>query len=154
VLTIDKKLPKSHRNFKRLYAPSFSHTIRKESRSCKSCHNDPFAIGYGKGRIAFTYNNNHASLDFFPYYSRIAQDMLPEDAWIDFLKKSKTSQATRTNVRQFNIEEQKKILQVGACFSCHKENDKKLLNLFRNEKNYLNNISLKCVMPDQLKIQK
>ncbi len=154
VLTINKEIPKSHRDFKRLYAPSFSHTIRKESRSCKSCHNDPFALGYGKGRIAYTYNNNQGSLDFFPYYPGMVQDMLPEDAWIDFLKKSKTSQATRTNARPFNINEQKRILRVGSCFSCHEVNYKKLLTLFRHEKNYMDKISSKCVLHTQLTIHK
>ena len=39
--------------FRRLYAKLFAHTIRREARSCESCHNDPVALGFGKGTLRY-----------------------------------------------------------------------------------------------------
>ena len=54
VMTIDKFKNPQKKIFKRLFAPTFSHTINKEGRSCKSCHNNPLALGYGKGKLSYT----------------------------------------------------------------------------------------------------
>ena len=57
VVTIEKmKNNPDKRIFKRLLAPTFSHTINKAGRSCKSCHNNPLAIGYGKGGLSYSSN--------------------------------------------------------------------------------------------------
>ncbi len=50
IISIDKgDLEKN--TFKRLYAPTAAHTILKESRNCKSCHNNPITLGYGRGEL-------------------------------------------------------------------------------------------------------
>ena len=56
VLTIDKFKNPQKKIFKRLFAPTFSHTINKDGRSCKSCHNNPLALGYGKGKLTYSKN--------------------------------------------------------------------------------------------------
>ncbi len=43
--------------FKRLFAPTSSHTISKNSRTCESCHLNPVALGYGKGKFKFKKEN-------------------------------------------------------------------------------------------------
>ncbi len=61
IMTLDKSNYKNEKPeiiFKRLFAPSVAHTIRKESRSCKSCHNEPLALGYGRGKLVYEIRNN------------------------------------------------------------------------------------------------
>ncbi|MFH1049370.1 MAG: cytochrome b N-terminal domain-containing protein [bacterium] len=143
--------------FKRLFAPAFSHTIQKKATSCKTCHNNPVAIGYGRGELKYVVKNKEGKWYFFPKYKLSGNDNLPADAWIDFLNESKilrqaqddrlNNNSTRTNTRPFNLEEQKRILFVGSCFSCHFENEKKVLSQLKEIKNIKNNISKKCVLP-------
>ncbi|MCK7517635.1 MAG: hypothetical protein MZV64_07920 [Ignavibacteriales bacterium] len=54
----------------------------------------------------------------------IKKIILPKDAWIGFLKTRDETSTTRTNTRPFTVEEQKRILLVGACLTCHEENSK------------------------------
>ncbi|MBU3914576.1 cytochrome c3 family protein, partial [bacterium] len=49
--------------FRRLFAPTFSHTIQKTARSCRSCHQDPRALGLGEGLIE--YQKDGESVDEF-----------------------------------------------------------------------------------------
>jgi len=151
ILTIqDKNInPKSSKDkniiFRRLFAPTFSHTISKGSRSCESCHNDPLALGYGRGKLQYIKEGNYGKWIFTPKYPLSKYDGLPEDAWIGFLKTRKAYFATRTNVRPFNIEEQKNILTVGACLTCHKPESKPMkLYLGKGE---MPKVSSKCLLP-------
>lgn len=118
VLSIDKG-EKGGKIFKRLYAPAFSHTIVKESRNCESCHNNPLAIGYGRGKLSYDIRNRKGVWNFVPDYMP-EQDGLPSDAWIGFLKEPTGNASTRTDTRPFSLEEQKRILTVGTCLTCHK----------------------------------
>ena len=125
ILSIDKSKFTGKQNdliFKRLFAPVFSHTIIKKAAGCKTCHNNPLAIGYGRGNLKF----NSGNWSFQPKYSNSDFDGLPEDAWIGFLKEPGKNIATRKNIRPFTVTEQKKILDVGACLTCH-GNDKKIM---------------------------
>ncbi|MGK9369876.1 hypothetical protein ACSSWA_13350 [Melioribacter sp. Ez-97] len=131
--------------FKRLYAPAFSHTIRKESRSCQSCHNNPLAIGYGRGKLILDKSGDWL---FTPYYSRSVYDNLPRDAWIDFLTGPKPRVSTRKNYRPFNLEEQKKILRVGACLTCHPSDSQIMKKSLENFDALLNKLSPKCIIPN------
>ncbi len=151
ILTIQKKNinPSSVKNkdviFKRLFAPSFSHTIVKESRSCISCHNNPRALGYGSGKLEFVKIKNFGKWVFTPKYQLSKYDGLPEDGWIGFLKTRKSYFAKRTNVRPFNIQEQKNILTVGACLTCHEPQSKQIKIYLDSGK--MPKTSSKCLLP-------
>jgi cytochrome c553 len=126
VMTIDKESFRkgSGKSFHRLYAPASGHTTQRESRSCKSCHNNPLAIGYGRGELVYQISGNKGKWSFNPMFALNENDSLPEDAWIGFLKEAKAPFATRTTLRPFTVAEQKRILQVGSCLTCHDEKSK------------------------------
>lgn len=144
VLTIDKFKNPSKKIFKRLFAPTFSHTINKEGRSCKSCHINPLALGYGKGKLEL-YNNGKWS--FIPHFDNHQEDNLPKDAWIGFLKTRDETSTTRTYTRPFTVAEQKRILLVGACLTCHDENSSIIRESLIDFKKVLQKITLECVLP-------
>ncbi|HKJ33051.1 MAG TPA: hypothetical protein VKA34_14540, partial [Balneolales bacterium] len=151
ILTIHKKglnpisLVDKNTIFRRFYAPASPHTIMKGGRSCKSCHNNPVALGYGRGKLEYVKKGKFGKWVFTPRFPLIKYDNLPEDAWIGFLKTRSKDMATRTNVRPFNVEEQKKILTAGACLTCHQGTSQPM-------QQYLNtgimpNPSAKCLIP-------
>jgi hypothetical protein len=105
--------------FHRLYARMSAHTISRNTRSCQSCHNDPIALGYGQGNLRYEITGDSGHWRFTPAQALSPQDALPADAWIGFLQTRIGQVSTRDNVRPFNTEEQKRILNVGACLSCH-----------------------------------
>ncbi len=144
VLTIDKFKNQQTKIFKRVFAPTFSHTINKNGRSCKSCHLNPQAIGYGKGDLQFGKNGKWV---FTPKFSNHKEDNLPKDAWIGFLKTRDETSTTRTYTRPFIFEEQKRILLVGACLTCHDENSKIMMTSLTDWKNVQMQTSLKCILP-------
>lgn len=145
IITLERmKSDKSKKIFKRLFAPTFSHTINKTGRSCKSCHNNPLTLGYGKGELSYSKNGKW---NFNPKYSNRREDNLPMDAWIGFLKTRNSSSTTRTNTRPFTVEEQKRILLVGACLTCHDENSKVMKESLRDFEKVLMKVSVKCVLP-------
>jgi len=141
IMTLNKD-----KKFFRLHSPAFSHTIRSEARTCKSCHNSSLALGYGRGEL--TFDTKSARWNFSAKYQRLPYDNLPEDAWIPFLKKSSSKiLSTRNNYRPFSVEEQKQILLVGSCFACHDEKDRKLLMTFERYTDYWKKINPNCVVP-------
>jgi len=115
-------------NFHRLFSPISPHTTQKQSRSCKSCHQNPNALGYGRGEIDFK-GPSPKSWKFIPYFSN-SIDNLPADSWIPFLVKSNNVNTTRDNTRSFNIYEQKAILNVGRCLKCHRPSETNIFNNF------------------------
>ncbi|HMK66097.1 MAG TPA: hypothetical protein VK564_09900, partial [Thermodesulfobacteriota bacterium] len=146
VLTINKGDGKGDL-FKRLFSPTSSHTIVKKPRSCRSCHNNPAALGYGRGELTYEIKGGIGKWHFNPKYETRKEDGLPEDAWIGFLKNGSSANTTRSNIRSFNTEEQKKILLVGSCFQCHPEGDRKLRNAFSGQTKLSQVISKQCVLP-------
>lgn len=149
ILNIDKgeKSLNIRSQFKRLYAPAFSHTITKKSRSCTSCHNDPVAVGYGRGKLEYKVINSTGRWYFTPEYSLSKYDGLPEDAWIGFLKERNGNSTTRTNTRPFSIDEQKRILLVGACLSCHSENSRVMKETLIDFAKMKSKLNKQCVLP-------
>jgi len=133
--------------FHRFYAPTSPHTTSAKGRSCKSCHNDPLALGYGRGKLEFVTEGNVGKWNFNPRYTPNKNDGLPEDAWTGFLQERVGFSATRDSVRPFNIDEQKQILTVGACLTCHEERAEMMLQGLDDFKEVLNRISRKCVVP-------
>jgi len=143
--------------FHRLFAPAEPHTTSSKGRSCKSCHNDPLAIGYGHGELNFNIDGGKGKWIFKPQYAPNKYDGLPEDAWIAFNlnlhdgteKSNLINLSTRTNFRPFNLEEQQRILLVGACLTCHEENTPVIAkSLEVNMVDYLKEISEDCIIPD------
>jgi hypothetical protein len=126
VMSIDKESfgEGKGRSFHRLYAPTSGHTTQKESRSCKSCHNNPLALGFGRGELIFKPTGNTGNWTFEPRFALNEGDGLPEDAWTGFLQEAKPPYATRLWLRPFTVLEQKRIMQVGACLTCHDEQSK------------------------------
>jgi len=145
VISIEKmKNNPNKKIFKRLFAPTFSHTINKAGRSCKSCHSNPLAIGYGKGELSYS---SIGKWNFTPKFSNHKEDNLPKDAWIGFLKTRDEESTTRTNLRPFSIVEQKQILLVGACLTCHEESSNIMAKSLIDFETVLNNRSAKCKLP-------
>lgn len=105
--------------FRRLYGRTFAHTITREARSCQSCHNDPIALGYGRGDLRYTISGATGHWQFTPAHAPSPQDGLPADAWIGFQQPRTGMVSTRDDVRPFNVDEQRRILRVGACLTCH-----------------------------------
>ena len=150
VLTIDKntytgKTDSEQYIFKRLFAPTEAHTIQTQGRSCSSCHNNALAIGYGEGTL--NYDKTNGKWSFIAKYQENKYDKLPEDAWTGFLVNNLNNASTRENFRHFTLEEQKSILTVGACLSCHEENSKVMLESLDDFKNTLKNLSSSCILP-------
>lgn len=118
ILTI-KKSKNEKQIFKRLFAPAFSHTIRREAKTCEGCHLNSNAIGFGRGKLEYHINGNYGKWIFTPKYSLNKNDKLPDDAWTEFLKERKNNAATRENIRTLSVEEQKRILTLASCLTCH-----------------------------------
>ncbi len=150
ILTVDKSnyTGKEETIFKRLYAPANAHTTIATGRSCKSCHNEPLAIGYGRGELIYEIKNGKGKWFFKQRFANNKYDGLPEDAWIGFLEESKEARATRTNMRPFNLEEQKRILTVGACLTCHSEDSEIMQQSLIDFLKVLEERSEKCILPD------
>jgi hypothetical protein len=109
--------------FRRWYSRSVPHTVSKAGRNCRSCHNDPVALGYGEGRLEFAASAPaQGRWRFTPRHDR-ARDGLPTDAWIGFLQVRTGDVSSRDDVRPLAVSEQRSVLSVGACLTCHEGDD-------------------------------
>lgn len=146
ILTVDKaSLIKGDKTiFRRLYAPSAAHTTQRSGRSCTSCHNEPLAIGYGRGKLNFS---KAGKWSFDAMYENSKYDQLPQDSWIGFLQERNDQSSTRKGMRPFNLEEQKKILRVGACLTCHKSTSIVMRLSLVDFENQIKNMSVNCIQP-------
>ncbi len=151
-MILNLKLPsgqtKGGSGFHRLFAPSSPHTTSAQSRNCRSCHMNPAALGYGRGRLKYEVKGGTGKWTFTPAYPRSDQDGLPMDAWIGFLQEPGIGTTTRKNARPFTLQEQQNILLVGACLECHNEKDRRIAAVFADFKNYQAALSLQCRLPD------
>ncbi|MBL0142055.1 MAG: hypothetical protein IPP91_08230 [Betaproteobacteria bacterium] len=134
--------------FRRLYAKLFAHTIRREVRSCKSCHSDSVALGFGKGALRYVVTGNTGRWQFVPAQKPSAHDGLPEDAWTGFLQARTGMVSTREGARPFSIEEQKRILTVGACLACHAEDSEMMKQAASDFEPVLARRSARCALPE------
>jgi hypothetical protein len=105
--------------FRRLYARIEPHTTRRDARSCQSCHNNPEALGFGQGVLTFERTGRTGRWRFTSAGPAAPVDGLPADAWIPFLRPVTGMVSTRPDVRPFTVEEQRRILTVGTCLTCH-----------------------------------
>ncbi|MBK8493251.1 MAG: hypothetical protein IPL49_20805 [Saprospirales bacterium] len=90
IMTMDASLfpgkQEKAESFHRLFAPAAPHTTSAVGRTCASCHLDPLAIGYGRGKIGLPGCKGQRALVFYPEYAATPQDGLPQDAWIAFCR--------------------------------------------------------------------
>ena len=111
----------------RLFAPASPHTTSKAGRDCRSCHLNPVALGYGRGSLEWNpADETGKEWVFRPDGPLLDHDSLPADAWIPFLGERDGPVSTRLEFRPFNVPEQKRILRVGACLTCHEGHDSTL----------------------------
>jgi quinol-cytochrome oxidoreductase complex cytochrome b subunit len=152
ILTIDKSgfpgfSDEDMEEFHRLYAPISSHTTTSGSRSCVSCHLEPLAIGFGRGELVYSAEGMKGIFSFSPRFANHRIDGLPEDAWTGYLRETRENRATRPGMRPFNVEEQKRILTVGACLTCHPEGSDIMIHSLDNFSAVLEQVSPFCVIP-------
>lgn len=147
ILSVDKSSFKKGDppHFFRLFAPSSAHTTQRSSRSCISCHNDPLAIGYGRGELQFS---GKGKWTFSPHYAKNPKDGLPEDAWLGFLTERQDKSATRNGCRPFNLKEQKRILTVGACLTCHDQSSDVMQKSLADFPSVIAKKTSKCIVPN------
>jgi hypothetical protein len=151
ILTIDRRgAPGKSASplFRRLYARIEPHTTRREARSCQSCHNDPVAIGYGRGELRYERTPAGGRWTFRPASPPVPEDGLPADAWIPFLGSRPGGLSTRDDVRPFTVEEQRAILKVGACLTCHRADSPVMRGSVLDFASVLARRSRRCVLPD------
>jgi multisubunit Na+/H+ antiporter MnhB subunit len=143
VLSIDRESFETGKgkSFHRLYAPTSGHTTQRQGRSCQSCHSNPLAMGFGRGELKYSIAGNWT---FEPRFALNPNDQLPEDAWTGFLQEARPPFATRNWLRPFTIAEQKRILQVGACLTCHDEKSTVMERALDNWEKALAGRSKKC----------
>ena len=129
--------------FHRLFAPISAHTISKKTPDCKSCHLNPLVLGYGRGKLSLDKNQQW---QFTPKFKN-HKDGLPLDAWIAFMTNDTIAKATRKNVRPFNKKEQKKLLLVGSCLNCHKQNSLVVSKMLLDFDKTFQEKTTQCVLP-------
>ena len=134
--------------FHRLFAPISAHTTNSTGRSCRSCHNDALALGYGYGNLRYVIEEGAGTWQYQPRFAANKYDGLPEDAWIDFLTEPDGRYSTRTNTRPFSLEEQQSILLVGSCLECHNENSELMLSTLDDFEVVLERRTERCILPD------
>ena len=118
---------------KRLYAPIIAHTISRKGRSCQTCHNNPNALGYGRGKLVLNSPKFHKDKwTFYPEFENRPHDDLPQDAWIGFLQSPQAPAVTHPETRPFSVAEQIKILTVGSCLQCHQDHSKAMQRALQN----------------------
>ena len=147
VLTLALPDPSGPPLFRRLYARIEPHTTQKGSRSCTSCHNNPVAIGYGRGELRYERTPRGGRWTFRPAAKLLPVDGLPADAWIPFLGTRSGMVSTREDVRPFTIEEQQRILRVGACLTCHDERSAVMRSSVQTFEKQLAKRSPQCLLP-------
>ncbi len=131
---------------RRLYARIAPHTTSRAARSCASCHADPVALGYGRGELRYRIAGDSGRWSFSPAEPRAA-DGLPADAWTGFLQERRGMVATRDDVRPFTVAEQRRILTVGACLTCHDGNSRVMQRAIVDLDATMAKRSRRCVVP-------
>ena len=149
-MIMDLKIPAGAKNkerFLRLFAPVSPHTTASAARDCRSCHNNPAALGYGRGRLNYVVQGDSAAWEFVPQFAASQSDGLPRDAWIGFLREPSAGGATRHNARPFSLAEQRQVLLVGACLQCHTGRETRVAAAFADFNKYASYLSARCTLP-------
>jgi hypothetical protein len=126
----------------RLFSPLEPHTTAATGRSCASCHNDPLALGLGRGTLRL-----EGPRWVFDAEEEMLRDGLPADAWTGFLEPPRPRSATRSDARPLTPEEQRRVLRVGACLTCHEPTAREIDRVYRHFAEALSRVSSRCVVP-------
>ncbi len=132
--------------FRRLYGLTSAHTVRREVRSCASCHADPVALGFGAGALRYEHSAG-GRWRFTPRQPPSKHDGLPEDAWTGFLQARGGMVSARDDVRPLTVAEQQRILRVGACLGCHRADSPAMKRAVTGFDEVLARRSSRCVLP-------
>jgi hypothetical protein len=98
--------------------------------------------------LKFNIDKGNGKWEFYPLYERDINDNLPADAWTGFLQNRTGTVSTRSDVFPFNMEQQKKILTVGVCLTCHKEDSEVMKASLMNFNELVNNRNEACILPE------
>jgi hypothetical protein len=131
----------------RFFSPIEPHTTTRRGRSCESCHNDPLALGLGRGTLRLETEVETGGVFVFEPEAEPARDGLPSDSWTGFLQTPRPGSATRSDARPFNAEEQHRILRVGACLTCHEPTGEETEGIYRNFEDSLARVTPQCRVP-------
>jgi hypothetical protein len=132
--------------FGRFFSPLEPHTTAAEGRACASCHNDPLALGLGRGTLRLEGGGDPRWV--FDPEAATLRDGLPADAWTGFLEAPRPGSATRSDARAFTAGEQRRILRVGACLTCHEPTGDEIERIYRSFATSLERVTPACVVPD------
>lgn len=150
ILTIDRnRAPGAQADtvFRRLYSPFTAHTIQRRARSCRSCHADPVALGFGQGQLRFDVDGPRGRWRYRAAQAASVHDGLPADAWTGFLAARTGMVSTRDGARPFSVPEQRRILTVGACLGCHADDSAVMRDAVRDFAALLRRRSPRCAVP-------
>jgi hypothetical protein len=154
ILTIDHKdypdttSRKKGAVFRRLYAPTAAHTTSAKGLDCHSCHNNTLAMGLGEGLISAKEGATKLqNMVFDPLYPARPEDGLAEDAWTGFLGERRGMVSTRVGARPLSGKEQRKVIRVGVCLSCHPANATGIKNIYRDFPAALRGLTPQCRVP-------
>lgn len=153
IMTLDaSKFPDKNKKivekFIRWYAPNAAHTTTKEVRDCASCHANPQALGYGRGVLEYEIKNNKGNWNFESHFANSPQDRLPQDAWIGFLSEvnNQKTYSAHDYLKPLDLQDQKRMLQVGSCLQCHGKDVKFTKRMVEGEyQKMLKNKTKKCI---------
>jgi hypothetical protein len=99
------------------------------------------------GRLSYGRTQSEAGRWRFTAAQPPGPDGLPADAWVGFLQERSVNASTRRDVRPFIIDEQKRILTVGACLTCHAPSSRPMRSAVEDWKGTLAAVSPRCVLP-------
>jgi hypothetical protein len=102
----------------RAYAPVVPHATTRRGLTCVACHLDPLALGYGAGTLSPVTRDGRLLWRFEARHAASSWDGLPADAWVRIFDAA-GGQSTRTGARPLSVDEQRRVLDVGACLGCH-----------------------------------
>lgn len=109
---------------------------RRGGEAAKGAGLPPRSVGAAKaGRWRFT--STH----------RPGPDGLPAGAWIGFLQERLVGASTRPDARPLTVEEQKRILTVGACLTCHEPASPAMRRSVADWPATLRRVTPRCVVP-------
>ncbi len=100
-------------------APVQPHTVSKTSKKCDDCHNNPMAVGLGKGFLKFT---DDEKIIFMPLYNSAKAGMsvsFPFESIVSLDGRKQFQSVSNRGFKVFKRKEILKILKVGKCTPCH-----------------------------------
>ena len=108
------------------------HSTSKGVRGCTDCHQNPKALGLGYGNVLF----DGRDFEFVPSTSK-GRGLFPEgerlDAFVD-IDGNPLVHTSRKDLRPFNKVELERILYVGLCLTCHKDQRDKIYELWQPQR--------------------